>query len=835
MRLPLLDFQQEYLGTFLAQLGNAAREAAAANQSVSLSAPTGSGKTVIATAAIETLFYGDDDHGPDPEAVVLWITDQPELNRQTRSRMQAYSDRLPVDHLIEIDEGTFDQAELDPGHVYFLNTQKLGANSKLVRGGDTQEYTLWQTFTATLSVRPSHFYVFIDEAHRGMTEGKNRQEATTIIQKFIKGSPGEITAVPLIVGISATLERFDGLLEGTSRVRRPVDIPAEVVRESGLIKDRIVLHHPPKGSDPELTLLGLAAGQLKDYQQQWDTYTTAEGLEPVSPLLVVQVEDGTAKKASSTDLVAALAKCESILGTLTDEQVAHAFDTHTPVSVGSRSLRYVAPSEIEADKSLQVVFFKRSLSVGWDCPRAESLMSFRPAKDATLIAQLVGRMVRTPFARRVGVNEHLNTVAVCLPRYDQKNVDKIIAYLTDPETGALEKDGVTQASEQATLTRADDSDAWFAALEELPSYAVPRVKAARQTERLRQLAQRLSNDGINEDAPDEAIAAMVDVIGKQLSAKSGTKEFRDLIAQAGNVSVEAYTWTFGEASGVPGEATVVPLDPTDLQQVFDAVGRRIGDVYKPWWRHRVETDKIDPDTARRELIALATDPAIQSNIEEAASDQVEAWFTRYKKPISAQNDEAQQEYDRIRGTADKVTIVPLRYPVSIDVTEDDSGEPALKGHAYVDEARLFPGKLNKWERRVIAAEQQRPDFVGWMRNEPNKRERSLCVSYTQGGETKAMYPDFLVLRRDDDGDIVVDLLDPHLTALTDAAVKAVGIASFARDHGAAFGRIELIVLDKKADRLMCLDLQKSAVRSEVLKVTSPEYLEALYRLASEIR
>ena len=64
----------------------------------------------------------------------------------------------------------------------------------------------------------------------------------------------------------------------------------------------------------------------------------------------------------------------------------------------------------QQDMRLRVVLFKLSLNTGWDCPRAEVMMSFRAAADATYIAQLVGRMVRTPLARRIVDVESLNTV-----------------------------------------------------------------------------------------------------------------------------------------------------------------------------------------------------------------------------------------------------------------------------------------------------------------------------------------------------------------------------------------------------------------------------------------
>src|SRR5205085_795519 len=152
------------------------------SQAVTLSAPTGSGKTVVATAAIERLFYGDEDAGPQEDAVVLWITDQLELNLQTLNKMRERSD-IPSDSLVAIDEDTFDQPELEPGNVYFINTQKLAVTSRLIHAGDGRTHTFWQTMRASIDAHPSSLYVFIDEAHRGTSEGKDRTEATTIIQK----------------------------------------------------------------------------------------------------------------------------------------------------------------------------------------------------------------------------------------------------------------------------------------------------------------------------------------------------------------------------------------------------------------------------------------------------------------------------------------------------------------------------------------------------------------------------------------------------------------------------------------------------------------------------
>src|SRR5580692_206106 len=92
-------------------------------------------------------------------------------------------------------------------------------------------------------------------------------------------------------------------------------------------------------------------------------------------------------------------------------------------------IRYVEPHRIEHDDAVRVVLFKLALTTGWDCPRAEVMMSFRRAKDATYIAQLVGRIVRTPSTRRMEENDLLNSVMLFLPFYDKEGVKKVIEKL----------------------------------------------------------------------------------------------------------------------------------------------------------------------------------------------------------------------------------------------------------------------------------------------------------------------------------------------------------------------------------------------------------------------
>ncbi len=88
---------------------------------------------------------------------------------------------------------------------------------------------------------------------------------------------------------------------------------------------------------------------------------------------------------------------------------------------------------------VRVLLAKDAISTGWDCPRAEVLVSLRPAKDRTHITQLLGRLVRTPLARRIESDERLNAVTCFLPHFDlttAKQVADIMTGVTQEDDGA---------------------------------------------------------------------------------------------------------------------------------------------------------------------------------------------------------------------------------------------------------------------------------------------------------------------------------------------------------------------------------------------------------------
>ena len=143
--------------------------------------------------------------------------------------------------------------------------------------------------------------------------------------------------MPVVVGISATPERFNSLIVGTNRATRPVNVDVADVRASGLIKETIVLHHPKKDQPTDMTMLREAARALKRFTTQWATYCAAQEEFTVVPLLVVQVEDSGGKgNISETDIAQGMRMVRDAYGTLSNDAFAHAFQEGTSLTVRRR-------------------------------------------------------------------------------------------------------------------------------------------------------------------------------------------------------------------------------------------------------------------------------------------------------------------------------------------------------------------------------------------------------------------------------------------------------------------------------------------------------------------
>lgn len=97
------------------------------------------------------------------------------------------------------------------------------------------------------------------------------------------------------------------------------------------------------------------------------------------------------------------------------------------------------------------------------------MVSLRPAKDATTIAQLVGRMIRTPGATHAP-DPRLESVMLYLPYYSQTEVKKVVDEIAKDTEGTL---GIDLASEPTEKNPALAEEV-FDKINGLPKYSKPK-------------------------------------------------------------------------------------------------------------------------------------------------------------------------------------------------------------------------------------------------------------------------------------------------------------------------------------------------------------------------
>jgi type III restriction enzyme len=842
VKFTLKDYQADGVDDVLRSLERAKQiyDVEGNEVSISLSATTGAGKTVMAAAVIEALFYGNAtfDFDPDPGAVVIWFSDDPNLNEQTRFRLMEASEKLRSTDLVVI-QPPFSRSLLEPGKVYFLNTGKLTKSSLLTRGHeegdedgvlptmtalarpDLQGWTIWETIGNTIEADDLTVYLILDEAHRGFNTRANGDKPT-IVRKLVNGHDG-YPPIPIVWGISATIARFkeamaDADADKTRRALPAVTVDGFRVQESGLVKDAVVLDIPAEAGNFDTVLVRRAARKLRESTDRWRNYAETQGSsEIVRPLLVLQ-----APNTPDTDqLGRALDEIFAEFSELGSDAVRHVFGDHAPQTFGSWQVDWIEPQRVDESEHVRVLVAKDAISTGWDCPRAEVLVSFRPAKDHTHITQLLGRMVRNPLARRVPGDEKLNSVDCILPFFDRTTAGNVVKLLTGQTDGVPDPAGRKAIIEECLLTPNNSipAAAWEA-WDCLPTLTVPQRGAA-PVKRLVTLALALSADGLRPGALADVTAELHRVldaltIRHEVQVKQAVAEIWAVRIQsiAGRMGGDTLTYT----------DVVERADDRAIQVGFSDAKKAFGaDIAQSYVDHLAGHD--DDDSLRDAYVmvsALATVKDVRIEVDREADEIAERWFAKHRVAVKGLNDERQQAYEDIRALATQPRRGELKRPrtrvedyIEVDGDGQQSIAPTVDRHLMCDEQGEFPvSSLNAWEREVVTSELSRSDAVAWYRNPPRQAVDSLGVTYRDDvGNWRSMHPDF-VFFNEIAGEVRASIVDPHGHHLEDSLVKLQGLAHFAEKFGAEFHRIEAV--SKIGSAMRVLDLQDKTVRDQII-------------------
>lgn len=851
MKFTLKDYQRDAVSDALANLRKARRlwHGESDKTAFSLTAVTGAGKTVMAAAAFEALFHGDDEFNfdADPGAVVIWFSDDPSLNEQTRFRLMEASDRINHTDLVVV-ENTFNRLRFEAGKIYFLNTQKLSKKSLLVRGHDQDEleakagnllpetrpdlraYTIWDTIQNTIEDPELTLYLVLDEAHRGMGSG-TPQEKGTIVQRLINGFGG-VPGIPVVWGISATVERFNKAIEFAGKhIKLPnVVVDAAKVQESGLIKDTILLDIPDAAGDFDTVLVRRATDKLRESTTVWAEYAKQqEEAHVVVPLMVLQVPN----TPDPNEIGRALDTIFECYPKLPLASVAHVFGEHTMQRFGNRDVPYIEPQRVQESTWVRVLIAKDAISTGWDCPRAEVMVSFRAASDRTHITQLLGRMVRSPLARRIPGNDRLNAVDCLLPKFDRKTVEAVVDALmtgddSAPPSGRILIDYVE------VKPHPDASAAVWEVFEALPSQTRPQ-RGAKPAKRLTALAHELASDDILPGAGRLAHAEMHKALDTfQQSQKEKIEAKRKSVMTVDGKTVIA---------DMKGKAKTFDefWEDADVAVIDDAY-RRAARIFSPdisrtYVEHlaqKVASLDDDPEEyleaiveARVTVAGLGLVTEVQAYFDGEADKLARAWLTKYAPQIKMLIDDRKESYRQIIEMSIEPQSVNLAKPESryeaTKARENDKENafPTWKNHLLCDKDGKYPAELNNWERTVIEAESKRTGFSFWYRNPQQPGQSSLGIAYVEDDQYKIVRPDFIFFAKQD-GNVVVDLVDPHGLHLADALPKLQGLAAYAETYAGAYRHIESVA--EAGGKLRVLDLTRADVRQAIKAAASAKSL-----------
>ena len=860
MKYTLMPYQETASDTIMERLDEAAESRDKGRPAVfALSAPTGAGKTVIATSVFERILIPSDDRVEDENAVILWLSDNPDLNEQSRYRIETASSDLAT-RTVTLDS-SFNLPTFERGCIYFLNTQKLGKGTKLTGGrkdtqdplfarGDTAQVTFWDTLRNTINSETHNLILVVDEAHRGA--GRQRKDKATILARMIEGHTPEgyaepVPPIPTVMGISATPGAFKTMISGMSGSRLVLDdveVPVADVQESGLIKDIVELRIPgEEGKSFDGVFVQDAARILAATTARWDTYheeQSGDG-ERVVPLMVVQMKD----KATPEDMYQAISAIRKGWPQIPHDCFANVYGEHDNIMAGDTLVPYIEPQRVQERTEIRVLFAKTAISTGWDCPRAEVMVSYRTARDEAHITQVIGRMVRSPLARRIEGNDLLNSVLCILPQFDRSAAKKVVERI-NPDKKAGDDDGAVPVVEVVidteSLTPVENERVWDA------FRSIKRMVAPKRSDKpismLLNLGIELERDGLLDGGMKEAEDELISIVNGNLTryAKEVAVKREDIL----KVETQRLVFDYADRGLKESESgNDLYADRSVIEEAYRAAipvfTRALADMWVD-----ARTDELagaDPDAdeeecideARLQLAALAGVKGIAQAVSDSADDVAGDWLAKYAAELAALPDSRKAAYQPLREMAIHPSHEPLTKPANRTVpqgTADKNGNldayPRYTDHLLTadDEKHTAPFNLNEWEAHVVATEATRSGAVGWYRNPSRASAEALTAVYYDGSAERwrNMQPDFIFFR-EIGGEVRPSIIDPHGHHLGDALEKLRSLSNYAAKFGDQFVQI-LAVSGNDVNSLRSVDLKNKNTREVIEKAeTAAEVYE----------
>lgn len=334
-------------------------------------APTGAGKTVMASQMLNDLTEELQSRGECPyqQVAYIWIAPN-KLHQQSYFKMKDFFSETHLLRPVMYDELDQSEGYIKPGEILFVNWESINKEKNVMVRDSEQSMSVYEITRRTQEEQGLPIVVVIDEEH--LFWSKSADKSAKVLQKINPKVEIRISATP------------------KSHSDYTVVIPREKVIEEEMIKRQVIMNPDiAKGFNDESELnQHLISKALEKRNQLAEAYKKAGA--NINPLLLIQLPNDTSESMSSEDLAIA-------------EQVKTYLKAVKGITEENGRLAVWLSKEkanldnLEAPDNLaEVLLFKQAIALGWDCPRAAVLLIFRKLQSDTFTIQTVGRILRMP-------------------------------------------------------------------------------------------------------------------------------------------------------------------------------------------------------------------------------------------------------------------------------------------------------------------------------------------------------------------------------------------------------------------------------------------------------
>ena len=313
---------------------------------VLLSAPTGSGKTIILLSFIEEYFK------ENKKSIFVWLTPgKGELEEQSREKMKKLLPTYETQNIQDVLLQGFSE-----NSVSFINWETITKKGNTALK-DAERKNLYERIVEVQN-KGYDFIVIIDEEHLNKTI-----KAEAIVDYM---NP------KYIIRTSATPKRNDEA--------EHIDVNELDVISSGLITRALYINENVTNervlTNENEYLINLAIEKRKQIKEEY-----VKNNIQVNPMIIIQVP-------SKSD--ALIEQIEKIL-----EEKKYSYDRNNlAIWLSERKENIDNITDNEAQPAILIM--KQAISTGWDCPRAKILVKLRDNMSEDFETQTIGRIRRMP-------------------------------------------------------------------------------------------------------------------------------------------------------------------------------------------------------------------------------------------------------------------------------------------------------------------------------------------------------------------------------------------------------------------------------------------------------